>query len=158
MKKKAVPILCFLVFFLLPVHLPSAQQSKIGQPSFFDVAVTTSKNHLLLFGMLDNAFTDQMVEGLHSGLPIHFSFFVELNPTNEGWKDGKMVTLETRHAISYDTLKESYKVEIEESGKRFFVFNELIDAQKFVLYGVFILHPRPFKIGLDAVELRVGEG
>jgi hypothetical protein len=125
-----------LLFFLIPVLvLLSVQNStsvpkKTNEPVFSDVTVTGSKSHLLLFAMLDNGFTDEMVQGLHSGLPIHFSFFIELKQTDKEKENDTLVSLETRHVINYDTLKETYKVEIEESGKRFYVFQSLQEAQK----------------------------
>jgi len=127
-KKLIVPLIIatLLLFAQNSISVPK----KRSEPDFAEMTVTTSDRHLLLFGMLKNGFTDQMIQGLHSGLPIHFSFFVELNPEAEGWKDGILASIETQHVISYDTLKETYKVEIEESGKRFFTFDNLLDAQK----------------------------
>jgi len=103
---------------------------KSSDPAFTDITVTSSSHHLLLFAMLTNGFTDEMVQGLHSGLPIHFSFFIEMKRQGQSWKDDKLVSLEVKHIISYDTLKEIYKVEIEESGKRFYTFQTLEEAQK----------------------------
>ncbi len=128
MKKNIILALISLVSLLVCFEKTIAETKKSSEPSFSDITVTSSNSHLLLFSSLDNGFTEQMVEGLHSGIPIHFSFFIELNQTDKGWKE-KMESLEIRHVISYDTLKESYKVEIEESGKRFHTFNKLADAQ-----------------------------
>ncbi len=128
MKKNSILTLLILILLLISLKETLAVSKKGSEPSFSDITVTTSNNYLLLFATLDNAFTPQMLEGLHSGIPIHFSFFIELNQTDKGWNNER-VTMETRHVISYDTLKESYKVEIEESGKRFFTFHKLVDAQ-----------------------------
>ncbi len=128
MKKNIILALISLVSLLVCFEKTIAETKKSSEPSFSDITVTSSNSHLLLFSSLDNGFTEQMVEGLHSGIPIHFSFFIELNQTDKGWKE-KMESLEIRHVISYDTLKESYKVEIEESGKRFHTFDKLADAQ-----------------------------
>lgn len=118
-----------VVFFLVTVQNSISVPKKNNQPTFSDVTVTSSNSHLLLFGMLDNSFTKDMIQGLHSGLPIHFSFFIEMTQTEKGWKDGHLLAMETHHVVSYDTLKETYKVEIAESGKRFFSFEKLIEAQ-----------------------------
>ena len=130
MKKKRYLILLILILFLFSVQNSISVPKKSGEPIFSDITVSNSDTHLLLYGMLDDAFTDEMIQGLHSGLPIHFSFFIELNPTTKGWKDNAQVSFETHHIVSYDTLKETYKVEIEESGKRFFSYTKLLDAQQ----------------------------
>ncbi len=123
-----------LTLFLLSLILFTAQVStSISNdrqgPYFADVIVTNSKMHLLLFGTLKNSFTEEMIEGLHSGLPIYFSIFVELNRTRD-WMDERLVSLEIKHFLTYDTLKEMYKVELEETSKKDFSFQTLQEAQK----------------------------
>jgi hypothetical protein len=130
MKRKKLILLSILFIFLASVQNSTSVPKKNTEPTFSDVTVTTSSSHLLLFGMLENGFTDEMIQGLHSGIPIHFSYFVELNSEDEGWKGEKLASIETRHLLSYDTLKETYKIEIEESSKRFFSFQSLEDAKK----------------------------
>lgn len=117
------------MLLLITVQTSISVPKKTDDPVFSDVTVTTSRSHLLLFAMLQNGFTDEMLQGLHTGLPVHFSFFIELGHADGDWKN-RLVSLETRHVVSYDTLKETYKVEIEESGKRFFSFQSLDEAQK----------------------------
>jgi len=130
MNKKLLITLTILTVFLLSAQNSISVPKKQSEPTFTELTVTTSSSHLLLFGMLQNGFTDEMIQGLHSGLPIHFSFFIELNQTANGWEDGVLSSMTTDHIISYDTLKETYNVEIEESGKRFFNFETLPQAQK----------------------------
>ncbi len=129
MKKTLLLTSIILVLLLLSVQTSISVPKRTTDPAFSDITVTGSKSHLLLFAMLKNAFTDEMLQGLHSGLPIHFSFFIELGHADTDWKNS-FISLETQHVISYDTLKDSYKVEIEESGKRFFTYQSLDEAQK----------------------------
>jgi hypothetical protein len=128
----------YLAFLVLVVSLLffTAQASKSNPdihegPHFSDVTVTNSETHLLLFGMLKNSFTDEMVQGLHSGLPVHFSIFIELEKIKD-WIDESLVSLEIRHILVYDTLKEVYKVELEENNNKEYSFKTLQEAQKAV--------------------------
>ncbi len=130
MKRRILILLTSLFVFLMSVQTSVSVPKKNKIPTFSDVIVTTSSSHLLLFSMLENGFTDEMAQGLHSGIPIHFSFFLELNQADKGVKDEKLVSVETQHILTYDTLKETYKVEIEESSKRFFSFQSLEEAKK----------------------------
>ncbi|MEE4241440.1 MAG: DUF4390 domain-containing protein [Desulfopila sp.] len=129
--KKALPLLFFiLLLFCATVQNAVSVPKKLAEPAFSNITVTSSNSHLLLFAMLEDAFTHEMLQGLHSGIPIHFSFFIELFPTGKNRNDDRISTIEIRHVIGYDTLKETYKVELEESGKRFFTFEKVDEAQK----------------------------
>lgn len=130
MKKIILLSLTLVVVFFLIITNSSSVHRKTDVPVFKDVTVTSSSNHLLFFATLENSFTDEMLEGLHSGLPIHFSFFIELTPSEAGWGSEQRVTMETSHILHYDTLKDTYTVEIEESGKRFYSYEDLTKAQQ----------------------------
>lgn len=129
--KKILPFLYIVaaVIFLSSRYTISVAGNGEG-PGFSEITVTSSSSHLLFFAQLENSFTEEMLEGLHSGLPVKFTFFVELAPTEEGWNSDQSMTLVTNHIINYDTLKDTYTVEVEESGKRFHTFDNLQDAQQ----------------------------
>lgn len=118
-----------LLFF--SAQVTRSKPDKISAPHFSDVIVTNSETHLLLFGMLKNSFTDEMIQGLHSGLPVHFSIFVELDKIRN-WIDETLVSLEIEHVLIYDTLKEVYRVELAETNKKVFAYQTLQEAQKAV--------------------------
>lgn len=130
MKKLFLLLALPVIIFLLSVQTSPSVPRKNVEPAFSDITVTSSSSHLLLFAMLTNSFTDEMLQGLHSGVPIEFSFFVELAPTEQGWNSDKRISIDSRHLLSYDTIREDYTVEIEESGKRFFTFDDLRAAKK----------------------------
>ena len=130
MKKLLVVFSILILLLFLNIQNSSSIPWKSDDPNFSDVTVTSSSNHLLFFATLNNSFTEEMVEGLHSGIPIHFSFFIELAPTEDGWGSDRLVTLSTSHIIHYNTLKETYTVEVEESGKRFYTYDSLDNAQQ----------------------------
>ncbi len=91
---------------------------QLSGPHFTDIIVTTSETDLLLFGELRNSLNEDMIEGLHNGIPVHFSFFVELEKHRANWFDEQLVSLEFTHTLTYDTLKEIYVVDTEESARR----------------------------------------
>jgi hypothetical protein len=99
-------------------------------PHFTDIIVTTSDTHLLLFGELRNSVTEDMLAGLHSGIPIHFSFFIELKKNEPNWIDEELISTQFSHTMSYDTLKEVYVVDTEESSKKKHTTPSLEEAAK----------------------------
>ncbi len=91
------------------------QDTEMSRPLVTDIIVTTSDTHLLLFGELRNSLTKEMVDGLHSGIPITFTFFVELEKKEPNWLDEQLAALSFSHSLSFDTLKNLYVVEAEEN-------------------------------------------
>ena len=96
----------------------SANGEKISGPHFTDMIVTTSETDLLFFGELKNSLTTEMIDGLHSGIPVQFSFFVELEKVESNWPDDTLTRLEFSHSLTYDSLKQLYTVETEEISKK----------------------------------------
>lgn len=95
-----------------------ANGEKISGPHFTDIIVTTSDSHLLFFGELKNSLTTEIIDGLHSGIPVQFSFFVELEKVESNWPDDELTSLEFSHSLAYDSLKQLYTVETEEISKK----------------------------------------
>ncbi|MDO8948438.1 MAG: DUF4390 domain-containing protein [Desulfocapsaceae bacterium] len=131
-----IPMHRKLFFFFLPLALlfllqtTHAQASEDGDVHFSDLIITTSKTHLLLFGIINNGVTDEMLQGLQNGIPIQFTFQVELNKTEKNWTDLQLVTMQFQHILTYDTLQESYRVEINEKNRKNESFSKLSDALK----------------------------
>ena len=125
--------LLFLVFsmaliMLFPATRIWADQDK--DPSFSDLIITTSKTHLLLFGLVNNGINDEMLQGLHNGIPLHFTFWVELNKSEKNWPDLQLVSMQFHHILTYDTLQENYRFEASEKKQKSETFTQLSDALK----------------------------
>jgi len=97
---------------------------------FKDITITTSKSHLLLFGVVTNSTHKELEQALHSGIPMQFTFFIELLKTRKNWPDEELVTLEFNHTLRYDTLNENYQLELEEQKNRKTTYNSLAQAMQ----------------------------
>jgi hypothetical protein len=95
-----------------------------------EMTATTSETHLIVFGTLKNSFTVEMIELLHSGIPLRFSFYVELYKTTENWREELIIANNFQHIMTFDTLKENYKVTLEEDNHKVLSFRSLFEAQK----------------------------
>jgi hypothetical protein len=113
---------------LVSVHNLFSKNEQESGPHFADIIVTTSDTHLLLFGELRNSLTEEMIEGLHNGIPIKFSFFVKLERNEDNWPDEELTMLEFTHSLTYDTLKTTYVVHTEETSKKKHTSQDLADA------------------------------
>ena len=119
----------WLFFFsLVSVHNLFPRNEQKSGPHFSDIIVTTSDTHLLLYGELRNGLTEEMIAGLHNGIPVKFSFFVMLEKNQDNWPDDELATLEFSHSLTYDTLKAMYVVNTEEASQKKHTSEDLSEA------------------------------
>lgn len=130
MPSKLLKFFLIVLLFSLPtVPFLWAADTK-HKAVFKEVTATTSDTHLLIFGTLDNSFTPEMTAILHSGIALKFSFYIELYKVSENWPEEQVISLNYQHIMSYDTLKENYRVSLEEDNNMTLSFKSLSDAQK----------------------------
>ncbi len=124
-------LLLILLLGALPVGLPPAAVAGDEMPmAISELTATTSETHLIVFATLNTTLTSEMVETLHSGIPLYTSFFIELYKTTGNRPDEQIVARNFQHRIAFDTLKESYRVTLEEENNKVFPFRTLAEAEK----------------------------
>ena len=64
-----------------------------------------------------NCFNKKMEEAIQSGIPTTFNFFVKLYKTRSPLWGKKIVAHRFRHTLVYDTLKDTFRIWLEEKGK-----------------------------------------
>lgn len=108
----------FLVFAVCAVSLSAPHDLHAQGASIKEVVLTNSNDDLLLYFTVSNAFTPEMEEAVRNGIPATFTFFVELYRNRKGWLDQEVVAMTFDHTLSYDNLKEEYRVKFfEKKGK-----------------------------------------
>ncbi len=111
--KYFIHLLSYLI--MLSLLFPSALSAKQAkEPELVDIIITTSKSNLLLFATVKNCFTEDMVKGVHNGIPITFNFHVELDAVRSGWFDSTLVETTLTHTLRYNSFKEEYEVVFSE--------------------------------------------
>ena len=106
-------MLSLFAALMLPAMAEAAREATIN-----DVIVTNSSREVLLYLTVRNAFTPEMEKGVQNGIPVTFNFFVELYRRRTGWVDQKVVERSFEHTLTYDTLKDEYRVVYgEQNGK-----------------------------------------
>ncbi len=119
--------LTFLLFFAVNSNVLAETKNSV---QFKDVTLTTSNSHLLLFALLDNNGQHELEEALHSGIPMQFTFLVELIHIRKNWSNEELSYLEFVHTLKYDTVKEQYQLQLDEQRNRTMTFTELTEAMK----------------------------
>ncbi|WP_136805246.1 DUF4390 domain-containing protein [Desulfosediminicola flagellatus] len=129
MQKKILITILLAVSMAIITPLCFSGQDDSKKVTFTDLIATTSETHLILFGVINNSFTEEMISGVKSGVPVHFSFFIELFQ-KENNVEQLLTEMEFRHTMTYDTLKDSYKVELGEINNKIVLLQDLKDTQK----------------------------
>ncbi len=128
------PILFQFIFILLLIT-PAIAGTKVTsdqKAAINELTATTTENSLIVFGTLQNSFTSEMIEILHSGIALRFSFLVELYKTTEKRPEELTTSRTFQHSMTFDTLKETYKVTLQEDNNKVISFRSLIEAQKVI--------------------------
>ncbi len=112
---KHIIIILFIFLFF-----SSSEQSIAGDtqpPELQNIIVTTSDTHLIVFAKVINCFTPEMINGVKNGIPIRFIFHIKLIKIRPNWFDSTLVNGEVTHTMTYDSLKQEYKIEKSERGQ-----------------------------------------
>ena len=81
-----------------------------------DFTAVNSNNQLTVYLTVNDCFTDEMITAVHNGIPITFTFSVDIYRTRTGWMDKKIKEYRFNHTMEYDSLKKEYTVRREEKG------------------------------------------
>jgi hypothetical protein len=123
--KKRGLCLALLVFALLWAGKALAQKAEIT-----DLVVANSKDELLLFFSVKDAFSKDMEDAVRNGIPLTFTFLVELYQVRDNWPDSKIADVSIDHVLTFDSLKEEYTVEHGGSDGKTFVTENLSKAMQ----------------------------
>ncbi|PIE58320.1 MAG: hypothetical protein CSA33_03770 [Desulfobulbus propionicus] len=122
---------CILVCILLALPL-TISSKEAASPELKDIIVTTSNSHLLFFATVSNAFTPEMMEGVHNGLPITFVFQLQLTKVRNKWFDSDLVDTKLSHTLTYDSLKEEYTIQRSYKKGKMQRTRSIVEAQQFM--------------------------
>lgn len=111
MKLHAIRLLlicgCLLLFAVRPA---AADES----PEVRNIIVTTSDADLLLFATVRNGFTKEMVADMHNGVPIVFTYQMELVKTDGKWFNTTLVESALSRTLTFDPAGRQYTVVFSE--------------------------------------------
>lgn len=97
---------CWLIIFIIALSgLVWADEAQLK-----DIIVTNTRDDLLLYLNAANAFNEELITAIQSGVTVTFTYFIRLNRTQSFWKDQSISNLDITHTIEYNTLKDEYVV------------------------------------------------
>jgi hypothetical protein len=97
----------FLVQLMAPVSVPAQDTS---QPVLTDIKLANTRDDLLIYFKVENAFPPKIMQSIENGILTPFSFHLSLYKTGGSWLDKKITEIEIQSAIKYNSLKQEYMV------------------------------------------------
>jgi hypothetical protein len=110
--KKLKPAFILSFFLLIAVPIPSAFADS---PNIVNIGVATKGKYVVINARLIDGFTEKITEAIESGVPMGFTFEIELRKENTAWVDSLVSSNTIRHKIQFDPLKRAYR--FSETGK-----------------------------------------
>ncbi len=108
----------WIVWFVLVTLVMPASTLAGNGALIRDLIVMNSTRDLLLYFTVGKAFTPEMEEAIRNGIPVRFSYYVDLIEEKKGWPDKEIVTLSFDRNLLYDSLKEEFRVEFIGKNKK----------------------------------------
>jgi hypothetical protein len=100
------PILLGLAVFTAAPQPAEAQSAQLA-----DITVSNTRENLLLYFKLTNAFSAEIRQVVHKGVPTTFTFYIRLSQLKPLWFDDKVAEIVLTHTIIYDAAKRTYSVD-----------------------------------------------
>ena len=108
-KNKQPDLISILVFafFMLTIGLVSPVSAV--SPDVVNIGVGTNGNYVVMNARLVDGFTEKILEAIENGVPMGFTFEIELRKANTLWMDSLVSSNKVRHRVQFDSLKKAYR-------------------------------------------------
>lgn len=121
-------------FLVIVLVLSSTQlfASEEKKPALANIIVTTSEEDMLLFVTIKDGFNQKMIEGVKSGLPVSFTFHMELKRIRTWWFNDTLLNSEITRTLTYDALKKEYSISFSEKENKTITTRSVIEAKRLI--------------------------
>ena len=129
--KKLNPAFILSFFLFIAVPIPSAFADS---PNIVNIGVATKGKYVVMNARLIDGFTEKITEAIESGVPMGFTFEIELRKENTAWVDSLVSSNLIRHKIQFDPLKKAYRFsEMGKNVRRKVITRKMSRYQKLML-------------------------
>ncbi|ACN14230.1 hypothetical protein HRM2_11180 [Desulforapulum autotrophicum HRM2] len=94
------------LFMVLPPLGVLASQNAILD----NIILTNTRDDLIVYFDVKNAFTPEIEKAVHNGIPASFSFVAAIYRARPVWFDKKISSLEITNTLKYNSLKQEFTV------------------------------------------------
>ncbi|QPJ65481.1 MAG: DUF4390 domain-containing protein [Candidatus Nitrohelix vancouverensis] len=96
-----------LLSVCLALALP--QGAWAASPTLVNVGVAAKGNHITVSAVLTDSFPEEVLSAIESGVPMTFTFNIELRKDVALWADSLVGSNTVHHTVQYDSLKKVYR-------------------------------------------------
>jgi len=114
-KNKRPDLISILVFAFFMLSLGLVSPVSAVSPDVVNIGVGTNGKYVVMNARLVDGFTEKILEAIENGVPMGFTFEIELRKDNTLWVDSLVSSNKVRHRVQFDSLKKIYR--FSESGK-----------------------------------------
>ena len=75
-----------------------------------DIRLVNTRDDLLTYFKVTNAFSDKINQAIMNGVPTTFSFYVALYKSDNSWLDKNIADIQIKSTIKYNSLKKEFSV------------------------------------------------
>jgi len=105
-----------------------------ASPNIVNIGVATKGKYVVMNARLIDGFTEKIIEAIESGVPMGFTFEIELRKENVAWVDSLISSNTVRHKIQFDSLKKAYRfAEVGKNVRRKVITRKSSRYQKLML-------------------------
>ena len=78
-------------------------------PDVVNIGVGTRGKYVVVNARLIDGFSETIKEAIENGVPMGFTFEIELRQDNTAWIDSLISSNKVRHRVQFDSLKKMYR-------------------------------------------------
>ncbi|MCP4020926.1 MAG: DUF4390 domain-containing protein [Desulfobacteraceae bacterium] len=102
---KYLLICLFILNFLIPNAAFAGQKAVLT-----DIKLANTRDDLLTYFNVENAFSDKISQAVKKGIPTTFSFYITLYKSDGSWLGKKISDIQIKSTIKYNSLKKEFSV------------------------------------------------
>ncbi len=104
----------YFVFLFLGIStlLFAGTPAQAQSPTIKEISFGQSGNVLTLNAQLENGFNERILDAIDSGVPMTFTYHIELRKVVSFWKDQLVSSADVRNTVQYDSLKNLYRFSV----------------------------------------------
>ncbi len=119
-----------VLILLLCLFLSAAGVAWSKDARITDVIVTNTRDDLILYFRVQDCFTKDLEQAILNGIPTTFTFLASLDHVRSFWKDGNLASLEIRHTVKHNNLKNEFVITRSEATDKPITVNTLPEAKR----------------------------
>ena len=110
-KRAFTRFLCAVVFFITGLFFIVPEVVLARDNAFLShIKLANTRDDLFAYFKVEKAFNEKNIQAINNGISTSFTFYVTLFKTSSSLFDKKIIDIETRATIKYNSLKQEYTV------------------------------------------------